>query len=337
MKSADTGHEERGADVGELARASRDAARRLRGRVRATEARRSEYLSAMSGARVYLKLECLQYTGAFKLRGAMSRLLAMSDDERTRGAVTASTGNHGRAVAYGCRALGMRAVVFVPETVTVDKKKAIEGFGAEVHVAGGDNCQAQAHARAYAAEQGMVMVPPYNDAHVVAGQGTIGVELVEQVGNIDAALVCVGGGGLVSGIGGYLKWALPKVKIYGCSPRNSAAMIECIHAGEIVTVETSPTLSDGSAGGNIVPGSITFDLCRELVDTFDTVTEEEIRDALLLFLKTHHILIEGSAAVPIATFLRRKDEFKGKDVVIVLCGANIDIDTLQSVLCGRAG
>ena len=162
----------------------------------------------------------------------------------------------------------------------------------------------------------MVFVAPYNDLKVVAGQGTIGIELSRQIDYADAVFICVGGGGLISGIAGYLKPIWQKVEVVGSSPANSAAMIESIRCGRIVEIETKRTLSDGSAGGSIVPGSITFELCRSIVDRLETVSEEEIRDRLRTFIETHHLLIEGSAAVPVATLLRSGKEYQGKKITV---------------------
>ena len=310
------------------------AERRIRKYVLETPLQRSLSLSKLAKADVFLKLECLQHTGTFKLRGAMNKLLVLSPGQLAKGAVTASTGNHGLAVSYGAHLLKTEAVIYVPETVSRKKRDLIETFAARTIVHGRDNCEAQAAAREFAQKSDMVFVAPYNDQDVIAVQGSIGVEVERQreKRSIDAVFVCVGGGGLISGMGGYMKEAMPGIRTYGCSPANSAGMIASIKAGHIVEIERKPTLSDGSAGGSIVPGSITFDLCRKYVDEFALVTEDEIKDALLWFLDSHHLLIEGSAAVPIAVFMRMKEQFEGKTVVILLCGSNITLETLRSIL-----
>jgi threonine dehydratase len=165
----------------------------------------------------------------------------------------------------------------------------------------------------------------------VAGQGTIAVELARQLAPIDAVFVAVGGGGLISGLGGYLRSVSPQTRIIGCSPAHSQVMIQSVQAGQILDLPSLPTLSDGTAGG-IEPGAMTFDLCRAFVDEYVTVTEEEIADSLRLFLETHHMLIEGAAAVAIASYLQQRERFAGQQVVIILCGANIGMDTLKSIL-----
>jgi threonine dehydratase len=177
----------------------------------------------------------------------------------------------------------------------------------------------------------MTYISPYNDPQIVGGQGTIGAELVAQLDRIDAVFVSLGGGGLISGIAGYLKQARPGVQVIGCSPENSRVMIESVRAGAILDLPSLPTLSDGTVGG-VEAGSITFDLCRQLVDSYVTVSEDEIAASLRDFIGAHHMLIEGSAAVAIAAFVRRAEEFAGKNVVIVLCGANISLETLCKVL-----
>jgi threonine dehydratase len=310
------------------------AEERIRPHIRETMLEYSPVLSELGEADVYCKLENLQHTGSFKTRGAMNKLLSTAAEELARGAVTASTGNHGAAVAYSLNELGASGVVFVPDNAIPSKVQAIERLGAEVRYFGQDCAEAEAHAREHAAQNRMVYVSPYNDPQVIGGQGTIAVELVGQLDHVDAVYVSLGGGGLISGIAGYLKSFEPDVQIMGCSPENSQVMIQSVKAGKILDLPSLPTLSDGTAGG-IEAGSITFDLCRTLVDGYVTVTEEEIKESLLLFIGTHHMLIEGAAAVAIASYLKTRQRFVGKNVVIVICGANIHLETLAEVLRDR--
>jgi threonine dehydratase len=293
----------------------------------------SGYLSQSGEAQVYCKLENLQHTGSFKVRGAMSKLCALTSEDLARGVVTASTGNHGAAVAYCARKLGTAGVVFVPEDASPTKVQAIERLGAQVRYYGKDCVEAEVHARRYAAEHEQTYVPPYNDPLVVAGQGTVGVELERQLERIDAVYISLGGGGLVSGIAAYLKSVRPSIKIVGCSPENSQVMIQSVAAGRILDLPSLPTLSDGTAGG-IERGSITFGLCRELVDEYVTVTENEIAESLRLFIDAHHMLIEGSAAVAVASYMKTRDRSGGTEgnIVLVICGANISVETLRAVL-----
>ena len=177
----------------------------------------------------------------------------------------------------------------------------------------------------------MTYISPYNDPQVIGGQGTIAVELAKQLDQIDTVFVALGGGGLISGIAGYLKSIQPDVRIIGCSPANSQVMIESVKAGKILDLPSLPTISDGTAGG-VEPDSITFDLCRALVADYVTVTEAQIKESLRQYLHIHHMLVEGSAAVAIAAFVKEANRFKDKNVVVVLCGANISIETLKTIL-----
>jgi threonine dehydratase len=198
-------------------------------------------------------------------------------------------------------------------------------------VHGHDPAETEIHARAYAADERLCFVSPYNDPLIIGGQGTIGVELERQLESFDAVFVALGGGGLISGIAGYLKSVRPEVRVVACSPQNSAVMMRSVEAGKILELPSAPTLSDGTAGG-VEPGAITFELCRELVDDYVAVTEDEIAESLRVFLRTHPMLIEGAAAVAVAALLRASEKFVGKDVVILLCGANIGPETLKDVL-----
>ena len=303
----------------------------IRPYVRETYLEYSPFYSRMTGANVYFKLENLQYTGSFKLRGAMNKLLSLTDEEKGRGVVTASTGNHGAAFAYGLSKVEGSGVVFVPENASRTKVEAIERLGAEVRHVGNDCSETEAYARQYAKKNKMTHMPPYNDVKAIGGQGTIAFELAKQLDQIDAVFVALGGGGMISGIGGFLKPQSPGVQIIGCSPQNSQVMIQSVKAGKILDLPSLPTLSDGTAGG-IEPGSITLDLCREFVDAYITVTEEEIKESLREFMQTQHMLIEGSAAVAVAAFKKQADRLAGKNVAVIICGGNISLETLKTVL-----
>lgn len=307
------------------------AEERIRPFIRRTYLEPSQAFSQLTGAEVYFKCENLQHTGSFKARGALNKLIALSEAERRLGVVTASTGNHGAAVAFALSKLEARGTVFVPHGAASSKVEAIRRLGAEVRFVGTDSVEAEIHARAYAAKYGLPYISPYNDPHIVGGQGTISLELTEQLERFDVILVSVGGGGLIAGIAGYLKRLHPDIQVIGCSPENSQVMIQSIEKGEILDLPSLPTLSDGTAGG-VEPDAITFPLCQRYVDGYETVAEAEIAVALRQFIGWHHMLIEGSAAVPIATLLKRQEQFAGKRVVIILCGANINLHVLQDVL-----
>jgi threonine dehydratase len=307
------------------------AEKRIRPYIRETILEYSPYYSGLVKANIYFKLENLQHTGSFKVRGAMNKVLALTRAERARGVVTASTGNHGAATAYSLGQLGASGIVFVPDAASADKVDAIRRLGAEVRYFGDDTAVTEAHARQYAREKGLTYIPPYNDLQVIGGQGTIAVELAKQLDRIDAVFVALGGGGLISGVAAGLKSAQPDVKVVGCSPENSQVMIQSIKAGRILDLPSRPTISDGTAGG-IEPGSITFELCRDLVDAYETVAEAQIKDSLRQYLQVHHMLIEGAAAVALAACVKQADRLAGKNVVVVLCGANIGLAMLKAVL-----
>lgn len=304
---------------------------RIRPHIRETILEYSPYLSRKGGVSVFCKLENLQHTGAFKMRGAMNKLLSLTTEELSRGVVTASTGNHGVAVAFSLNKLDAQGIVFVPEGTPRSKVEAIERLGAEVRYYGEDCVVTETFARQYALKNKMIYISPYNDPQIVGGQGTIGMELAHQLDQIDTVFVSLGGGGLISGIAGYLKSVHPDVRIIGCSPENSQVMIQSIKAGKILDLPSLPTLSEGTAGG-VEPGAITFKLCRELVNEYITVSEDEIKESLRMFIQNQHMLIEGAAAVSVASYLKMRKCFTDQNVVIVICGSNINLETLKSIL-----
>jgi threonine dehydratase len=307
------------------------AAERIRPHVRETPVDPSAELSGLGGAEVRLKMEHLQTTGSFKLRGAMNRLLLLTPEERRRGIVAASSGNHGMAVSWGMKALGGRATIFVPENASPVKLQAMRDHGAEVRARGTDSGLSEIEARRHSEERGLPYISPYNDPEVVAGQGTVGLEIGRQVDAADAIFVALGGGGLISGIGLALEGLGRKADLVACSPANSAVMHHSLEAGRILDLESLPTLSDGTAGA-VEHGAITFDLCRRLVTRSVLVSEVEIRAAMRLVMERHHTLIEGAAAVAVAGYLKEKERFRGRRVVIVLCGANISLEKLREAI-----
>ncbi len=308
-----------------------DAERRIRSFVRETELEFSDHFSRMTGARVHFKCENLQHTGSFKARGAFNCMMSLSETEKPDGFVAASTGNHGKAVAYALQHLDATGVVFMPHGSSSSKAEAIGELGAEVRFEGTDCVESERAARQYAADRGYAYISPYNDERVIVGQGTIGPELQRQLESIDALFVSVGGGGLISGVAGYLKDTNPRVRVYGCSPVNSAVMIDSMKAGSILDIPSEPTLSDGTAGG-VEQGSITLDLCRRYVDISVKVTKEEIRGGLREFPGAHDMTIEGSAAVALMACVKNSAELQDKNVVVVLCGGNINPETLREAI-----
>ena len=283
------------------------------------------------GVEVFIKCENLQYTGSFKARGAMNKLLSLTTKQREKGVVTASTGNHGAAVAFGARKLKVRSLVFVPENAAATKIKNIRRLGADISIGGNDCVVAEQLARAHADANGLTYISPYNDPDVIAGQGTIGVELMAQLPQTDVVFVALGGGGLASGIAGYLKAVAPQITIVGCSPRQAPVMYECIRANDYLDIPSHPTLSDGTAGG-LEAGSITLPYCRDFIDRHVLIDEDEIRAAMLEFMETEHQMIEGAAGVAIAGMQKLSADYQSKNAVVILCGANISAEKLKSVL-----
>lgn len=285
------------------------------------------------GAEVLVKCEHRQRSGSFKARGAMANILGLSEQQRARGVVTASTGNHGLGVGNALATLGGHGTVFVPEQASESKVAALRRYGIQVIAQGNDTGVLEPLARKYAADNGMAYVPPYNDPEVIAGQGTLALEILDQLGDrpLDAIVVAVGGGGLVGGVASVIKTHSPRTVVYGASPVAEAPMAASVRAGAIVPVEPRPTLSDGTAG-NVEEGSVTFPLCRDLIDEWVLVEEDRIGAALRMVIDTEHELVEGSAAMAFAAARIRREELAGKRVVVVSCGANISSATLAKAL-----
>ena len=309
----------------------RAAHERIASHIRRTPLEFSPQLSRSLGLELYAKLENFQVTGSFKARGAMNKLLSLRPGAVSHGVIAASSGNHGQAVAWGARKLKGQATVFVPSTVDPSKRTAIEAWGARCVVSGDDCVETEAAAREYGAREGLTYLPPYNDPVVIAGQGTTGLEIAEQLPEVDAVFVALGGGGLVAGMATWLREVRPQTKIIGCSPDQSPALHECMKAGRVIDVPCHPTLSDATAGG-VEEGAITVDLCREYLDESLLVSEAEIASSMREYIDAHHQLIEGSAAVALAAISRERDRFEGQRVAVVICGGNVGRDKLMEVL-----
>ena len=305
----------------------------IRTHIRETPLEHSPFLSIQSGCHVYLKLENIQITGSFKLRGALNKILSLSDQQKKQGIITASSGNHGAAFAYILNKFNLKGTIFLPENASSSKIDHLRLYGANIKQYGDDCVLAEAQARKTAEKKGSIYVSPYNDIKIIGGQGTIGIELERQLKKTEIVLCPVGGGGLISGVGGYLKHTNPDVKIIGCQPENSAVMYKSIQAGRILDIPSLPTLSDGTAGG-IEQDSITFELCRKYVDDFYLVSEKEIKQAIILILEKHCLLIEGGAALPVAAFLKNHSIFKGKNVSLILSGSRISRQKMAEIICG---
>jgi threonine dehydratase len=307
-----------------------EAEKRIRPHLRETPLEYSYALSKLTGCEVHLKLENIQITGSFKARGALNKILSLRNS--TAKIVTASTGNHGLGVANALAVVKKEGTIYLPQGASAAKVEAIKMRGIAVEFYG-QNCEeTERHVREIAEKSGQIYVSPYNDIDVMAGQGSIGVELLRQLPNLDTVFVSVGGGGLIGGIASYLKAVNKKIEVVGCLPENSPIMFECIKAGKIFDVPEKPTLSDATAGG-IEAGSITFDICRQFVDHYILVTEEEIEESMKLVLKHHHLIIEGSAGVAVAALIKDKDRHKGKNTAVLICGGNVSEAVLKRIVC----
>ncbi|HYW45856.1 MAG TPA: threonine/serine dehydratase [Bryobacteraceae bacterium] len=311
-----------------------DAYQRIAPYLRETPVEESAALAPGSGATVFLKLEHLQHTGSFKFRGASNKLSLLGPVQSAAGVVAASNGNHGLGVAAAAQARGIPAEVYVSSQVSPAKAHRIRQFGARIRYAGSDPLAAELAARRAAEESGRVFISPYNDPDVIAGQGTIACEFDRQLPEIDAVFAAVGGGGLIGGIGAYLKEVSPRTEIVGCWPENSPVLLQCLRAGGIIDVAERPTLSESTAGG-LEPGSVTLELCRRVIDRSVLVSEDEILAAMLLILESEHWLIEGAAAVAVAAFLKDTARYRAKRVVIILCGRNVSPEALRRLLPTR--
>ncbi|MFW6131279.1 MAG: threonine/serine dehydratase [Candidatus Aminicenantaceae bacterium] len=308
-----------------------DADQRIRNHIRQTPLEYSFYLSRLGSCHVYLKLEIMQITNSFKLRGAMSKLYSLEKRELEQGVVTASSGNHGIAFAYVVKNLGCQGTVYLPKNTSSSKIEALKYYDVELKYYGYDCVQTEAFAKKTAVKNNQPYISPYNDQKVIGGQGTIALELTKQLNSIDAVLVPVGGGGLISGISGFLKSKNPNIKIIGCQPQNSAVMYESIKAGQIMDIQSIPTISGGTAGG-IEPGAVTFDICKKHTDDFILVSEEKIKKAICTIAEKHFYLLEGAGALSVASFIKHKKKFANQTVVLILSGARISLKDLKNIL-----
>ena len=310
---------------------AQEAEARIRPHIRSTPLEFSPYLSQLANCKVYLKLENIQISGSFKLRGATNFFLSMTDAQKQQGVATASSGNHAAAVAYLLDKFNVPGIIYLPDYASPAKVAELRLYNVELQFHGSDCIDTENHARQQAQKNNQSYIPPYNDPLIVAGQATCGVELTQQLPELDTVLIPVGGGGLASGIAGYLKSQNPNTELIGCQPENSAVMYESVKAGRILDLPSQPTISDGSAGG-IEADSITFELCQKYLDEFILVSEQEIINALKLLIEKHYLLVEGAAALSIAAFLKEKQSFENKTVALIISGKKIAFDTLKQIL-----
>ena len=308
-----------------------DAEERCREHIIETPLEYSVYLSKLASAEVYLKLDLMQRTTSFKFRGAVSKIMSLTKEEMEKGVVTASTGNYALAVGEASRIRGCQATIYVAKDISASRLQIIKDHGFNVEIYGEGAWDAEKRARQVAEEEGKIYVSPYNDPVVVGGQGTCGLEISRQLPNVEAAFFAVGGGGLCGGSGGWLKSFNPDIKIIGVSPENSPVMYESVKVGKVLEMETFPTLADTCAGG-LDLDSVTLEVLQKYVDEIILLTEDQIADAIRILFEHHRLVVEGSGALSVGGLLKLKDSFKGKKVVLTICGRNIDLDRFKQII-----
>lgn len=297
----------------------------------------SPLLSEHVGASAHLKLESLQETGSFKIRGAANKLLSLTAGEKGRGVISFSTGNHGRAVAYVAKQLDVNAVVCVSKRVPIYRVDAVKGLGAEVVVCGESQDEAMEQAFRMQEERGLTMINAFDDPFIIAGQGTIGLELLEDLPEVDTVVVPLSGGGLISGIALALKSADPEIRVIGVSMARAPVMYHSLRAGKPIEMEEEDSIADALAGGIGLDNRYTFRMVQAYVDDMILVSEEEIAKAMAFALERHHLLVEGAGAVGIAALLCGRVGEVGRNVVVVVSGSNVDLPMLFQIVRNRTG
>jgi threonine dehydratase len=308
------------------------ARRRIASIARRTALVESKALSAVAGASVYLKTEFTQETGSFKIRGAANKILSLTGEERKRGVITASTGNHGRAVACIAKQVGVQATVCLSEEVPENKVAALQRLGAEVVIVGRSQDDAFRKAEQLCQDKGYIFIPPFDDDLIIAGQGTIGLEVLEDLPQVEVVMVPVSGGGLISGIAKVVKSASPEIRVIGVSMERSPVMYHSLRAGKPLEMEEEETLADSLRGGIGLDNRYTFGMVQKHVDELALVSEEQIAATMALAFEEYHYVLEGAGAVGMAALLEGKINVAGKKVVVVLSGGNVDLAAFLAVI-----
>ena len=304
------------------------AAKQLEGVARKTRLIHSDYFSELCHNDVYLKPENLQHTGAFKLRGAYNKISQLTPEERVRGVITASAGNHAQGVAYAARKLGVKAVICMPATTPILKVEGTRALGAEVVLHGDGFDDAYAHSLELQKKHGYVYIHPFNDLQVLLGQGTTALEIIDALKDVDAILCPIGGGGFASGVALATKLVNPNVKVIGVEPENAACMKAALAADKVVTLDSADTVADGCAVKTA--GTLTFEFCKKYLDDIITVSEIDIMNALLSLIEKHKLVAEGAGVLSLAALA--KLPFHDKKVVSIVSGGNIDISTISALI-----
>jgi threonine dehydratase len=303
----------------------------IRDEIKKTPLTRSQYLSSLTGSDVYLKLENLQVTNAFKIRGALNRMMNLTPEEKVRGIIAASSGNHAQAVAVGAERLNLTATVVVPEATPKIKVEKIRKHNVELILHGAQYDYAEQYAQKLAKERGLTYISSYNDPFVVAGQGTVGLEILEELPSVDSIVVPVSGGSILSGVAVAAKGLKPSVEVLGVQPENVAAMYYCLKAGKIINIPMKPTMAEG-LDGNIEQGCITFEIVQRYVDEIVLSNEDAMKRMIRILWEKEKQVAEASGAISIAPVVDTPKRFAGRRTVAVITGGNIDEAVLQQIL-----
>ena len=310
--------------------AIRDARERIRDSIYLSPFVRSETFSQITGNSIFFKLDNLQMTGAFKERGALNKILLLTDEERRRGVIAASAGNHAQAVAYHATKRGIAAEICMPLTTPITKVSATRGYGAEVVLVGANYDEACQEAMRRCLDRNLTFIHPFDDEAVIAGQGTIGLEMLEVTGDLDAVIIPVGGGGLIAGVACAVKETNPKIKVIGVQTSKLPSMKVALEQHKLVTLPANKTIADGIAVRRA--GDVTFPLAEKYVDDVVTVDDEEIANAILVLLEKEKTLTEGAGAVGAAAVLNKKIPMRGKKLGVLISGGNIDVTLLSRII-----
>ena len=289
-------------------------------------------LALSKNLEVYLKLECLQVTGSFKLRGATNKLLSLTNEQKNKGVIAVSTGNHGKGVAHAAKQIGIKSTIFMSSMVPEHRKKAIESLGAKVEIIGNNSDEADLYAREFAKRNNITLVHPFDDLDVIAGQGTVGLEMLEAMPDIDSVIIPTSGGGLIGGIALAIKLQKPNVKIIATSMKKGPSMYESLKAGKPVDVKEEETLADCLGGSIGLENQYTFGICKDVIDDFILIDEPKIAEGIKFNFEKHKLVTEGAAATSIMAVKDQLSSHFGKNTICLLCGGNIDSELFGKII-----
>ena len=289
-------------------------------------------LALSKNLEVYLKLECLQVTGSFKLRGATNKLLNLTNEQKNKGVIAVSTGNHGKGVAHAAKQIGIKSTIFMSSMVPEHRKKAIESLGAKVEIIGNNSDEADLYAREFAKKKNITLVHPFDDLDVIAGQGTVGLEMLEAMPDIDSVIIPTSGGGLIGGIALAIKLQKPNVKIIATSMKRGPSMYESLKVGKPVNVKEEETLADCLGGSIGLENQYTFGICKDVIDDFILIDEPKIAEGIKFNFEKHKLVTEGAAATSIMAVKDQLSSHFGKNTICLLCGGNIDSELFGKII-----